>query len=48
MFTLKTIPTFLSENECSELINQYSQLSLKDAEYYSKEDQLIVNAKVRD
>jgi predicted 2-oxoglutarate/Fe(II)-dependent dioxygenase YbiX len=48
MFIIKTIPKFLSENECSELINQYSNLSLQDAEYYSKDEKLIVNKKVRD
>lgn len=48
MFIIKTIPKFLSENECSKLINQYSNLSLQDAEYYSKDDKLIVNTKKRD
>lgn len=47
MFIIKTIPKFLSENECSELINQYSNLSLQDAEYYSKDNKLIVNTKKR-
>lgn len=45
MFIIKTIPLFLSEIECLDLINQYSNLSLKDAEYYSKDDKLIVNTK---
>jgi predicted 2-oxoglutarate/Fe(II)-dependent dioxygenase YbiX len=48
MFILKTIPTFLSEFECSELINEYSQLCSNKAEYYSREQGLIVNTKVRD
>jgi predicted 2-oxoglutarate/Fe(II)-dependent dioxygenase YbiX len=48
MFILKTIPTFLPEIECSELINQYSQLCSNKAEYYSKKEGLIVNTRVRD
>lgn len=48
MYILKTIPSFLSEIECSELIKEYSNLSLKNAEYYSKEDKLTINTKIRD
>ena len=48
MFIIKTIPSFLSEIECLDLINQYSQLSLKNAQYYSKQDELSVNTKIRD
>lgn len=48
MFILKTIPNFLSEIECSDLIKQYVELSLVDSEYYSKENKLTINTKVRD
>jgi hypothetical protein len=48
MVIIKTIPTFLSEIECLDLINQYSNLALTDAEYYSKDNKLIVNTKKRD
>jgi predicted 2-oxoglutarate/Fe(II)-dependent dioxygenase YbiX len=48
MYILKTIPTFLSEIECSELINEYSNLCSNKAEYYSKGKGLVVNTKVRD
>jgi predicted 2-oxoglutarate/Fe(II)-dependent dioxygenase YbiX len=46
MILIKTIPSFLTESECTEIINQYSNLNLTDGEFFNKE--FIVNKKVRD
>lgn len=46
MIIIKTIPKFLTEMECADIINQYSNLDLTEAEYFNKE--FIINKKVRD
>lgn len=46
MIIIKTIPSFLSETECSDLINQYSGIDLFDAEIFHNE--FSVNKKIRD
>jgi PKHD-type hydroxylase len=46
MILIKTIPSFLTKSECTEIINQYSNLDLTDGEFFNKE--FIVDKKVRD
>jgi predicted 2-oxoglutarate/Fe(II)-dependent dioxygenase YbiX len=46
MILIKTIPQFLTELECSEILNKYSNLNLEDGKFFDKE--LTLNKKVRD
>lgn len=47
MIRIKTIENFLSKNECTEIIKKFSDTNLEVACYHNKNNELVVDKKIR-